>query len=481
MSSEPPEIDLDPVFRAIAWMSGRLEWKLHDAQRIIDTALAGLPAHVKEAVVLCCRRFGKSFYGCLRATYKGIQQPGRITRIIGPEIKQTRGIVRYNMAKICQELPALGLRDLVRWVGYENMYEINGPHGRSHIFLGGYDSEEDNQRGGEAHEILIEETGSSDPEQYDYQMRDVLKPQLLKTRGRLIHLTTLPPVPDHPFVNETIPAAKLDNAFYSYTIYEDPLATPEIIADAIKDCGGENSDSFRREYKNEQVRDRNLVVIPNYDDACVVAFALPLAIKLQVFMDWGGVKDKTVALLCGYDYYQNLDLYIDELVWDPNTATSKIVGELKPWMAEWEKEHAITEVKMDAPGQLLVDLRTDYELDVSLPLKDEWKTMVNQLNVRHAGGRVRIHPRCKFLQLSCRSGRLNDQKTDFARTKTLGHMDAVAAKMYANKGMDRESPYPAQVWSRDDQFQMPRVDQNPGIVPRSFGSPGLKKFGAFKG
>jgi len=310
-------------------------------------------------------------------------------------------------------------------------------------------------------------------------MRDVLKPQLLKTRGRLIHLTTLPPIPDHPFAIETIPQTQLDRAFYSYTIYQDPLATPEIIADAIKDCGGEHTDTFKREYLNIQIRDRNRVIIPDFDETThVIPFDLPLETHFEIYVDWGGVRDLTVALLTGFDFLQAKDLYIDELVWQANTPTEFIVKDLK----RWQKAHNIGAIYADAPGQLLVDLRLTHGLQVSMPKKDDWEAAINQLAVRYALKKIMVHPRCRLLIQTARSGTFNDHKTDFARSTTMGHMDAIATQMYASRCMNRESPYGASVWSRDHTFVLPKAD-DPGpqsLVPQSFGGRGMKKFGGFK-
>lgn len=375
-------------------------------------------------------------------------------RTIGPDIKQTKMIVEYNMAKIIEELRELGIKDLVQHVKSENMYLI-GKH--AGLFLGGFDSQADSLRGGEADEILIEETGSSDPDQFVYQMTSVLKPQLLKTRGRMIHLTTLPPIPDHPFITETIPACQIDNAFYSYTIYQDPLATPEIIADAIKDCGGSHTDAFRREYLNEIIRDRNIVIIPDYNEKVdVEEFQIPTAVNWEIFTDWGGVRDNTHALLMGYDFLRAVDLVMDEMVWPPNTATEIITRDLKAW-----DKHAVKNHYVDAPGQLQVDLRDTHKLDILIPDKGDWEANINQVANRFTRRKVKIHPRCRILRQTCQSGTFNKNRTDFARSIALGHMDAIAALMYGIKMLDRTSPYSphsnVQDWVYVPASQMPEA------------------------
>lgn len=471
-----PAIDgLDPLFRALAWQAGRLEWKLHAAQRIIHDSIERLPGDVSEGVILCCRRFGKSFYGTARALMRCLSSPTPVLiRIIGPEVDQTRAIVEYNMVKITDELPALGLAHLVRPIKSEKKFEV----GRSAIFLGGYDSQKDNLRGGEAHEILIEETGSSDPDTYDYQMKSVLKPQLLKTRGKMIHLTTLPPVPDHPFTVETIPQAKLDGAFYSYTIFEDPLATPDVIAKAIKDSGGEHTDAFRREYLNVIVRDRNLVIIPDFDAALDVEEVLaPADCFYQVFTDWGGVRDKTVSLLMTYDFLRGVDYVLDEMTWPHNTPTDQVTRQMRDrWghlpLKDWYA---------DAPGQLLVDLNTKRSgLPIArLPQKDDFEAALNNLANRFTQRKVKIHPQCRLLVETCRSGVLNKQRTDFDRSQSLGHMDAAAALMYGVRCLDRTSPYAAETTGDWQHRPAPKEPARQSLVsvPKSFGVKGNKRFG----
>ena len=478
--------------RASLWMSGVLVWLLHENQLIIDRAIGALPPDVKEAVLLCCRRFGKSYYGCVKGLSNGLTGQRRLTRIIGPDIKQTKMIVEYNMAKIIMELPKLGLRGLVEHVKSENMYRIKKP-GRPEaaIFLGGFDSQEDSLRGGEADEILIEESGSSDPDQYDYQMRSILKPQILKTRGRMIHLTTLPKLPDHPFITETMPQAMLDDAYYSYTIYEDPLATPEIIADAIKDCGGIASGTFMREYMNIVVRDKGLVIIPDYDDAIDSEdFVVPSVINLEVFTDWGGVQDKTVCLLMGHSFLAARDLVIDELYFDHNTPTFIIVRAIREsWGVEAASDYLVSLVGhnnmvkrhyADVPGQLQIDLQTaPHSYPVTVPPKGDWDAAVNNMANRFTQRKIKIHTRCKFLRQTCRSGTLNKQRTDFARTTSLGHMDACAALMYGIRALDRSSPYSPQSSEHDWMHFKTPTEQVIELVPGRTLTPGrgYKKFG----
>jgi len=73
---------------------------------------------------------------------------------------------------------------------------------------------------------------------------------------------------------------------------------------------------------------------------------------------------------------------------------------------------------------------------------------VNQMAVMFTTNKVVVQPKCKFLQRSLGGGMFNKNRTDFERTKELGHMDALAALMYAFRTQNVENPYTPQsdVW-----------------------------------
>lgn len=480
----------DDEAMAALWRAGLLDWMLHDSQKLIHRQIQSLPIGVKEAVILCCRRFGKSFYGCIRGLELGIRADRRkVIRIIGPDIKQTLMIVEHNMAKICEPLHRLGLSGLVERVRYENMYRV-GKH--AGIFIGGFDSQKDSLRGGEADEILIEETGSANADQYNYQMKSILKPQLLKTRGRMTHLTTLPKETDHPFITETIPETKLVGAFYSFTIYEDPLATPEIIADAIKDCGagGASSVTFRREYLNEVIRDSNLMIVPDFNEKIhVKPVTLPPHTRFATVIDFGGVRDKTVALLITYDFRRNKLLVVSERTFNANSATEEIV------QGVLEMEHGLPGGEpvrwADCHGQTQVDLQNSHAFPIRVPLKDDWQAAINAMQLSFTWNEIEIDPSCKLLIASLESGQFNKHKTDFGRTSALGHCDALAALMYGVRVLDKSNPYPRMIPDRDRTFVHPAPADDmsqvaSAVQPKTFRtdfvSDGFrpKRFGGFR-
>jgi hypothetical protein len=443
---------------AYLWSRGDLSYKLWPQQRVIyDTIRNGdLPG--EEVVVLCSRQYGKSLLGVVLAVEDCIRYPERCILVVGPTIKQVREIVAPRLRQIAKDAPP----NLIVPSKSENKWLI----GESELVLGGFDISASSQRGKTVQNIYIEEIVDSHPDDYVEAMRSDLGPALTHSdRGKMIFLTTLPKIPDHPFIQDTMVKAQLNGSFFKFTIDDNKALTKEQYDACVSRSGGRHTVDFRREYLCEIVRDANIIVVPGFDrQKHVASFSLPLVAKVHLTVDWGGVRDKTAAILHAYDYSLDQDLIFDERVFDANTPTSEIIASLK----EMEAGREVTRFA-DVPGQLQVDLNASNYL-VSMPVKDDWQAGVNHMNVRFATDKVLVHPRCKFTIMSLESGTFNRNRTDFERTTALGHCDGLAALMYALRSRDTSSPYPHAPRHYHMQSQFPVSRETPPLMTtKSFG------------
>tara|TARA_R110002096_G_scaffold192469_1_gene374072 strand:- start:17 stop:706 length:690 start_codon:yes stop_codon:yes gene_type:complete len=226
-----------------------------------------------------------------------------------------------------------------------------------------------------------------------------------------------------------------------------------------------------------------MMVIPIfYENLTVVEFKVPHVCNWQVVIDWGGVKDKTAALLMSYEFNTDTDLVYEEKIWDANTSSKTIVDGLK----EWDNIIGDGPRWADVAGQTQVDLQREYDYTVSLPQKTKWLASVNSMATRFATKNVKIRPNCKFLIASIKAGMFNKQRTDFDRTIALGHMDALAALMYGIRCQNRENPYLTATHVPNIQsFVSPEIikSQKEGdgldkLSGKTFGG-GPRKFGSF--
>ena len=421
------------------WDHGDLHVKLHSGQREV---LDQLDAHSRsrEALIFCARQWGKSFFGIIYALRFCIMNPYRLVRIAAPTLKQANDIVADTLETIAKDAPPgfiIRQKSALKWfVGGHSSLRL-GVLERAHV---------DSLRGAMAHLVIAEEGGFVKSEDYEYAVRSVLTPQLLHSSGRLIHITTPSEDPEHYIHKEVLPRCQSLGTYFKYDIYSNPRINSEQIEQTKALLGGEHSISWRREALVEIVRDSNFVCVPEFDVAKHVRkFPLPAHSYLMTSIDFGGVRDKTVALCLTYDFLNARILAYDERVFDPNTDTATVVSKVKRMENKYQRadNYRVKDRIADAPGQVLVDLRDKHKYEVLPPFKDSFEAGVNVVRHLLNTKKLFIHQRCAFLIATLLGASYNKTRTDFSRTEFLGHMDALAALIYGCRMIDKTTnPYP---------------------------------------
>jgi hypothetical protein len=430
---------------ALDWELGNLRYKLHSAQRKIYDVVAELDATVRDVILLCARRFGKSYLNCIWAIERCIRKPGCFVRIVGPELQQTIDIVDFHMGKIIADAPP----GLIKKRGGGMTWTV----GASTIKVGAFDKKNVKKNlGQEADLILSEEACVAKSEEFAYGMREILSPQLFHTKGRFIHATTLPPELDHVFITEFMPRAHTAGTLFVFTIDDNPMADEAMRKQAEEDSGGKDTIAYKRNYLCIAEKDSRIVVLPSFSVARHVReFERAKYGNWLLMGDWGGVEDKT-WLGVGYWDFELAQLFIvDERMFEPNTSTDLIAASF-PVLREWGcKEDDMNWV--DAAGQVRVDMESDHDIEIVPPAKDDFDAAINQLELAFRRNKIVIHSRCKHLIAACEYGRFNPRRTDFARTEALGHCDAIAGLMYGWRMADKvTNPFPKERFNREEMW-----------------------------
>jgi hypothetical protein len=412
------------------WRKGMLGYKLDDLQlSITDTLRLG---NHKKVCILSSRQIGKSYWACVYALEFLIRHPGKIARIVAPTLEQCHDVVQDNLAKIIEDAPKgfiIRRKSELRWD------LING----SSLRLGGLKrAHVDSNRGGNCSLCIYEEAGFTSGDDFNYGVNSVLGPQLLRSKGKEVFISTPSEEPDHPLHTNIKPYCEEIGSFFAYTVYDSPTITHDMIEEAMRRCGGENTEAFRREYLAEIVRSEGLMVVP-WNGQAIAPFSAPKESIWCVTVDWGGVRDKTVGLLHSYSFHDDKDMILDEVVFDANTSTRNIVTGIETMVAK--NGIRVDKYFADVPGQVQVDLYETHKLSVSIPPKGDWLGSVQTMAARMAANKIMLHPQCKFLIKSCKNGMFNKSRTDFLRTDDLGHCDALAAMMYAIRTKDISNPF----------------------------------------
>ncbi len=80
--------------------------------------------------------------------------------------------------------------------------------------------------------------------------------------------------------------------------------------------------------------------------------------------------------------------------------------------------------------------------------RDNKEAQINQLNIMVGNNQILIDPRCKTLIMQLKYGVWNKQRSEFARTKELGHSDAIDALLYLLRNVKRNrNPVPGEHYS----------------------------------
>lgn len=485
------------------WNEGDLSYKLDNLQtHINDTVLSAYQKHKKTAV-LSSRQIGKSFWVLCFAIGYLIRNPRTICRVIAPTKDKTDEIVEDNFNVIVSDIPD-GM--IVRSTTKHRYNFFNG----SSLRMGALERQYvDKNRGGNASLIIYEECGFVSPDDFSYGVNSVIGPQLLRSKGNEIFVSSPSEVPDHPLHTIIAPECEANGALFDYTVFDSDSISNDAILEAArraqasltedfvievrsrvaekkekvdaalicdmakKHKGVHISDDFKREYLAAVIRPLNLMVIPVFHEkTAIVEAKLPEVCRKTVVIDWGGVRDKTAALLMLYNFNKDEDWVIDELIFPANTPTSQI----HEGLMRWEQEHVIFARWADVPGQLQVDLYERYNYMVQVPPKNNWIAGVNVMSGKFALDKIKIYPNCEFLIRSVKNGIFNKKRTDFDRTDQLGHMDALAALMYGIRVQDRSNPYtgaiytpPELIFIPPEQTQTPQQMTAEQITGKRFG------------
>lgn len=464
-----------------SWRRGYLEWLLRPVQQKIYRTIKG--SKDVKSVVNASRRIGKTHTLSALAIETARKVEGAQIHFGFPSQKALKKIIRPIFKEILKTCPE---EYRPKYIANEFAYYF--PDKDSFVHLSGLNQgHAENLRGNKSHLAIIDEAGYTDD--LEYVVKDILTPQLLTTGGRLILSSTPPPTPAHEYA-DFAHQAKDDGNYSEFTIHESGYRK-EIIEKFMKEAGGANSSTWKREYLCQFVIDEELAIIPEFQEK---RHSLPWErTDLWKFytcyssMDIG-VRDFSVVLFGYYDFLQAKIFIEDELVINgPQMTTDLLVKAIKAKEAFWYKgktENQIFRVADNNDLLLIQDLGYLHQLPFNPTSKDSLDAMVNELRVLIGGDRINVHPRCKHTVGCLKYGVWSDKKTkkrEFARSKVYGHYDGLAALVYLARNVDQTSnPIPRDFMMDDNQYFMDKSLKEAAEAKEIGKIMGLKKLGGFR-
>lgn len=446
-----------PSARAELWRRGIIApWYLYDYQLPVYQFLRSTIDPFFEAT----RRFGKTTTELVIDIEDCQRNPEWIVRWCEPWKDQARTIVIPEMATITQSCPG-ALKP--RFYRTDSFFEF--PSTGSRIYLLGVNEDRgESARGSKANKIVRDEYGSwVDPV---YISNEVLRPQLLTTRGQMPTMSTPPRDLGHAYFTVDKPKAIEEKRFIARDFDTVESLSPDEKERFIASMGGRRSTAVRRELYLEPVSDPEKLVIPEYQEEIhdlPDEAAKPEFFDLYAGFDLG-LNDHTAGLFAYVDFKSRTLVIEDEYF-----AAGKNTGEIVAACRAIEKErfgalpcrcdlsflpqpgpkycthHGLQPYARwgDNEAQQLYDMASMHDYLVSATRKDDRLAAINDLRLSFTQGRIKIKKRCVNLRYQLKVGLWNERKTEFQRGEKVGHLDAVAALIYLHRNISwSHNPYP---------------------------------------
>lgn len=427
------------------WRRGALEYKFHKAQEALNETFRNAKGTL--FVGNCSRQWGKSFWAVTIACATANLIPKAQIRYGAAFQSDLVDFIIPAFDKVLEDAP----EDCKgRKVG--NFYIF--PNG-SRIKLVGLDKNPNGLRGNTLDLIIIDECGFV--KNLDYIYKSIIVPATLhRPNCKVILISTPPSTPAHPFV-DYIQKAENEGAYVKLDIYSNPLISEDDIERMAQEMGGKDSTTFRREALCELITDSDLAIIGEWKDQYVQDLKrdeyYPYYHK-YVGMDLG-IKDFTALIFGHYDFKRASLVIEDEMTMNgPSMNTELLVAAIRSKEIElWNnKENQRDSNKNPVPYRrvsdttwpiLINDLSSIHNLTFIETSKDLLEAMINEVRIMVQHGQILVNPKCKQLIGCLKYGVWDEKKKAFARSKTYGHFDHLAALVYLVRNLAKHvNPIP---------------------------------------
>lgn len=386
----------------------------------------------RKYVIHSSRRLGKTYLLCVLSVMFAWQKSNSQIRYASVTQKSVRKMIHPIMKELFSGLPD---RYRGKWNSQEGAYVFtNG----SMIHVAGVNNgHADDLRGTAADLCIVDEASFVD--ELSYLVESVLVPQLITTKGKLIMASSSPLTPAHQFA-EYIHEAKLGGYYQSFSI-TDGGYSDAVVEEFLKEAGGRNSTTARREYFNELIVDDSMSIIPEWKDEYIQE--LNRDEYFQYYHKYAsmdlGVRDKTALLFAYYDFKKAQLIIEDEwTVSGADTTTRNVSNNIKKIESDLKYEKLYRRIADNNNIQTLQDMSSEFDLWFAATTKESLAAMINEVRLWVDSGRIIVNPKCEQLIGCLKYGVYQDGKRkEFGRSPSFGHYDALASLIYLVRNIDQ--------------------------------------------
>lgn len=425
------------------WKRGNLKYKIKEYQLPLFNSLHTEEARHGSRVILCSRRWGKTYSIMTYIIEECIKNADFKVRIVAPNKQQLRKILRDLVNKIIKDSPS---EYVPKFNVQDQVYVF--PNGSEIHLYGSDNGNHESIRGNDSNLVFIDEASSID--HLDYVIASIINPVLFASNGQLIISSTRSKDITH-FFEQLVDNAEADGTLQLYDIHTSDYS--ESRKQRFKKEAEElEIGSWEREFLCQRIIDQKRHVIPEFNEELHVRVrnrdkdSFDSYHHRYVFADLG-FRDLTVFLFGTY-VFSEARLYIEN-EWisqnEDNTLTTDIIAKN---VKQTERETFGNIIPLLRVGDndnplLFNDLTVKHQYPIFSVHKQDKESMINQLKVMFTQNRIAIDPKCKNLITTLKSALWNNNRTDFQRNKIIGHADSISALIYGIISIDyNRNPIP---------------------------------------
>ena len=386
-------------------------------------------------VANCSRQLGKSYWAVVKAVEQALKKPKSQIRYGAAFHTDLTEFILPAFEKCMEDCPA-SLKGKYKSSGTAFVF----PNG-SRIKLVGLDKNPDGLRGNTLDLIILDECGFVG--NLDYLYKSIIIPATThRPDAKIILISTPPKTPAHPFIDYAL-RAEQEGSYVLFTIYDNPLIDQDTINRLMKESGGADSTTWRREYLGEFITDSDLAIIPEWRDSYAIDVPKDELYKYYhkyVGMDLG-VKDFTACIFGYYDFKKATLVIEDEFKMNgPSMNTELLVAAIRNKEQDlWGEVAPFRRISDNNNPIMMLDFSSIHNLTFIATSKDSLEAMINEVRIMVQSGQILINPRCKQMIGCLKYGVWNAKKIAFARSVTYGHFDALAALIYLVRNLAKHS------------------------------------------
>ncbi len=415
------------------WHRGDLAWKLHAGQKLIKAALKKITGLL--FVGNCSRQWGKSYLMVSECIERALKNPGHRIKYGTAFLTDLEEFIQPIFNLILEDCPD-AIRPKFKTKGSKWVF-----HNGSEIKLVGLDKNPNGMRGNKIDFIVLDECGFMGGLSSLY--RSVIIPATTHCPWCIVVMISTPPMtPAHDF-EDFIQRGIVEGCYSEFDIYTNPMIDQATIARLMKESGGENSTTWRREYLCQRVTDADSQLIPEWDEKYIRPTTRDEFFQfyhLYEGMDLG-VKDFTLDLFGYYDFRRAVLVIEDEIKLNGPTLTTQVLNDaiVAKEKALWPDRKPYRRISDNNNPQLIQDLAIIHKMSFITTDKETLEAMLNEARLMIASGQIEVDPRCTQLIGCLKYGVWDSKKKKFARSSVYGHFDALAALIYLVRNLDKHT------------------------------------------